>query len=83
MSPEAVSVSVLDSYRLSVRFENGEARVFDAAPLLSRKCYQKLRNRAFFSLAKVQYGVVTWPGNIDINPDWLYQDSLPQQLPPL
>lgn len=60
---------------LSVRFDNGETRLFDAAPLLTRKCYASLKDRAFFGLASVQYGCVTWPGNIDIDPDWLYQDS--------
>ena len=75
MSPDAVSVSVLDDYTLSVCFDNGETRLFDAAPLLDRKCYANLRNKAFFGLASIQYGCVTWPGNIDIDPDWLYQDS--------
>ena len=77
MAPDAVSVSVLDNFRLSVEFENGETRIFDAAPLLNRKCYQKLRNKAFFGLATVIFGVVSWPGNLDIDPDWLYQDSTP------
>ena len=75
MSPDAVSVSVLDNYMLCVRFDNGETRMFDATPLLERKCYINLKNKAFFALASVQYGCVTWPGNIDIDPDWLYEDS--------
>ena len=78
MSPDAVAVSVLDNYMLSVRFDNGETRLFDAAPLLARKCYASLKNKAFFRLANIQYGCVTWPGNIDIDPDWLYEDSIQQ-----
>ena len=80
MSPDAVSVSVLEDYRLSVRFDNGETRLFDAAPLLTRKCYAQLENKAFFGLVTVQYGCVMWPGNIDIDPDWLYEDSVPLSL---
>ena len=80
MPPDAVAVSVLDNYCLSVRFENGETRLFDAAPLLKRKCYEPLKSKAFFELADIRYGCVSWPGNIDIDPDWLYQDSIPQGL---
>lgn len=78
MPPDAVSVSVLEPYRLLVGFDNGETRLFDASPLLERKCYQRLRSKAFFAKASIQYGCVTWPENIDIDPDWLYQDSKPQ-----
>ncbi len=77
LPPDAVNVSVLDPYKLKVFFDNGEVRVFDAKPLLSRKCYGKLNNPRFFSMARVEYGCVTWPENIDIDPDWLYEDSYP------
>lgn len=78
MAPDAVAVSVVSPYQLRVRFDNGETRLFDATPLLERKCYAKLRNQAFFNLAGIQYGCVTWPDNIDIDPDWLYNDSVLQ-----
>lgn len=76
LAPDAVTVSVLPEYRLQVDFSNGETRIFDATPLLERKCYSALRSVELFNLAKVEYGCVTWPGNLDIDPDWLYEDSV-------
>ena len=77
MAPDATKVTVLDNYRLQITFKNGEERIFDVAPLLSRKCYSALSSKALFSLASIEYGCVTWPGNIDIDPDWIYEDSVP------
>ena len=77
LAPDALSVTALPDYRLRVTFSNGEVRVFDVSPLLSRKCYAPLKNEALFHKAGVAYGCVTWPGNLDIDPDWLYEDSVP------
>ncbi|MBR6185636.1 MAG: DUF2442 domain-containing protein [Clostridia bacterium] len=76
LPPDAVAVTVVGNDALLVAFSNGENRLFDLKPLLSRKCYAKLNNKAFLSQAFIQYGCVTWPGDIDIDPDWLYGDSI-------
>lgn len=78
MPPDAVSVTVEPNHRLRVCFDNGETRLFDASALLRRKCYAKLNSQPFFEKVHIQYGCVTWPDNIDLDPDWLYQDSIPQ-----
>jgi hypothetical protein len=46
-------------------------------PYLQYPVFQRLKNTAFFSLARVDYGTVTWPGEIDIAPETLYDDSVP------
>lgn len=79
MAPDVISVTVKDNYVLHVQFETGEARRFDMAPLLHRKCYSALRNKALFATAAPLYGVVTWADGTDIDPDWLYEDSVPLQ----
>ena len=76
LQPDAVSVSVADDSTILVTFSNGEVRLFDVKPLLSRKCYARLNDQAFLARAFVQYGCVTWPDDIDIDPDWLYEDSV-------
>ncbi len=76
LPPGAVSVNVTGDSTILVTFSNGEVRLFDLKPLLSRKCYAGLNDQAFLSLAFIQYGCVAWPDNIDIDPDWLYEDSV-------
>ena len=77
LSPDAVSVTPLEHRVLRVRFSNGELRDFDVNPLLSRKCFRPLESDVLFQTARVSYGVVTWANGVDIDPEWLYEDSVP------
>ena len=76
LPPDAVNVVLAGNDMLLVTFSNGEKRQFDLKPLLSRKCYAKLNDPLFLAKAFVQYGCVTWPEDIDIDPDLLYEDSV-------
>ena len=77
LSPDAVGVSVLPDRVLRVRFANGELRDFDMKPLLARKCYRPLENDILFQTAGVAFGTVQWANGLDIDPEWLYADSVP------
>jgi hypothetical protein len=74
---EVSQVEIGAEYILLVTFKNGERRHFDMAPYLQYPVFQKLKNPAFFSLARVDYGTVTWPGDIDIAPETLYAFESP------
>ena len=69
----------LKDYRLWIRFNNGEARVFDFKPLLSAPAFQALRDEDVFRGVYIDYGVAVWQdGDIDIAPEYLYENSLLQ-----
>lgn len=76
LGPRVRSVVALPGYRLNLTFSNGEQRIYDFAPLLEWPAYQPLKNEALFSAARVEYGSVCWPGDIDCCPDRLYRDSV-------
>lgn len=73
---EVTIVQPLPNHILQLTFNTGEQRRFDMAPYLHYPVFQKLQNPGFFKLAKVDYGTVTWPGDIDIAPETLYYESL-------
>ena len=77
IAPDAVAVTAQEDYYLTVRFENGELKSFDMKPLFSHKAYKSLKDKALFSTATVQYGIVMWNNGLDIDPAWLYEDSVP------
>lgn len=77
LSPDAASVTVLPDHVLRVRFVNGELRDFDMKPLLSRKCYMSLQSEVLFQTASVAFGTVQWSNGLDLDPEWLYEDSKP------
>ncbi len=72
---EVCKVEVYPDYHLLLTFDNGECRLFDMTPYLHYPVFQRLRNPGFFILARVDYGTVTWPYDIDIAPETLYECS--------
>jgi hypothetical protein len=69
------------NFTLELEYAHGERRLFDATPLLSVKPWTPLSNWAAFRLARVEYGTVTWPGDLDIAPETLYDRSRPIASP--
>jgi len=72
---DVISVEPHKDNTLLLIFENNEKRLFDMAPYLDRKPFKKLKNSQLFMRAKVAYGTVVWPGNIDIAPETLWDCS--------
>lgn len=71
------SVTAEPDFNLSLIFSNGEQRRFDMGPYLHYPVFRPLENPGFFALARVDYGTVVWPGEIDIAPETLYDRSVP------
>lgn len=71
------SVETTPDFSLALTFIGGERRTFDMRPYLDYPVFKCLRNLALFSLARVDYGTVVWPGDIDIAPETLYKNSDP------
>ena len=78
MIPEISAVRVQPEYRLLLEYANGEARLFDATPYLERGVFTRLKEPKLFAQARIGFGTVTWPGDLDIAPETLYLRSQPQ-----
>ena len=70
-----VDVQVRDHFRLQLTFDTGERRIFDAVPYLERGVFQRLKDPELFRQAHVAFGTVCWPGDLDIAPETLYDQS--------
>jgi hypothetical protein len=67
----------LPGYRLAVRFMDGVSGIVDASALIASPdagVFAQLRDTAVFGQVCVRYGAVTWPGEIDLAPDVMYDD---------
>ncbi len=70
-------VRPLDDSRLWVRFNTGEAKIFDFKPLLSTPAFAPLADPVVFAGVYIDYGVTVWnDGDIDIAPEALYRDGV-------
>lgn len=74
---DVVEVRTSQDFKLHLEFENGEKRIFDMSPYLDKKPFVTLRRLPLFAMAKIDYGTVVWPDNIDISPETLYDRSVP------
>ena len=74
---EVKSVEVISDHGLLLTFNDGQRRRFDMRAYLRYPVFHRLANPAYFALARVDYGTVTWPGEIDIAPETLYARSVP------
>lgn len=68
--PRVRHVETCPDYQLIITFNNGERKIYDAKPLLNVPMYRNLVK--VFSSARVEWGTVVWPGDMDISPDTLY-----------
>jgi hypothetical protein len=73
-----IAVQVLSDYRLAVRFRDGTAGEVDASRLIfgpGAGVFAALRDPDVFARAHVSRGAVTWPNDLDLAPDAMY-DSI-------
>lgn len=68
-------VKTLEHYRLQVRFVDGLKGYVDLLPLVTGKnagVFSVLRDTELFDRAYLDHGAVTWPGELDLAPDAMY-----------
>lgn len=73
---DVISVKANDDFSLDLLFDNGEWRRFDMQPLLAVKPWDRIKRPQDFSRARAENGTVVWPGDIDVAPETLYDDSV-------
>jgi hypothetical protein len=71
-----IEVMPLEAYKLLIKFDNMEKRIFDVEPYLSDSFFAPLKNPAVFQSVKISPISVEWVGGIDICPDELYYNSV-------
>lgn len=72
-------VKALDEYKLLLTFENGELRLFDMNPYLEKGIFRELKDISLFKSAKVNFDTVEWGNEADIDPETLYEESIPYE----
>lgn len=74
--PKPVEIKVLENYKLWLKFENGEQKIFNMEKYIHEKFYQKLKDRKYFEKVKVAGNTIEWENGEDVAPENLYYDSV-------
>jgi len=72
-----VTVEALPEFRLSVRFVDGTEGILDLTNLIHSPdagVFATLTDPLLFAQARVDYGAVTWFGELDLAPDAMYAE---------
>jgi hypothetical protein len=73
MNWDVVSAKVLEPGAFWVRFADGLEGTVHFSPSAYRGVFEKLRDPDVFSQLYVNGYFVTWPGELDLAPDAMYQ----------
>lgn len=69
------NVTPLRDHTLRLSFANGETRLYDAHELLGDPAFAPLRDVDFFLKAHRAGHSVVWSDEIDISPEYLFENS--------
>ena len=71
-----ISVKPLDRYKLLIKFENEEERIFDVSPYLDIGKFAELKDISMFNTVIVKFDSIEWANHLDIDPEVLYEKSI-------
>lgn len=72
MLVDVTQVSAINHHTLKVTFEDGTSGIVKFETSFFRGVFQPLLNSEEFAKATVSDGAVTWPNNLDLAPDQMY-----------
>jgi len=71
---DVVKVNSEAPFVLHVRFNDGTSGKVRFEPSFFSGVFEVLKDPALFKQAYVEYGAVTWPGELDLAPDAMYDE---------
>lgn len=75
MYPAIKNVQAQDDYTLFLVYENDEKRRIDMKPFLNHKAFIGLSDINIFKSVKTSFDTIEWANAIDIDPEFLYNNS--------
>ena len=72
-----IDAKPLEDYKLLLTFDNNEKRIFNMTPYLGKGIFTELKDLKTFSSVRVDFDSISWSNGADLDPEILYEDSLP------
>lgn len=71
-----IDVKPLDNYKLKLKFENDEIKIFDMKEFLDIGLFKQLKNQSEFNKVRVCFDSIQWENGLDFDPEILYSKSV-------
>jgi len=78
--PKVISVSAMKDWRIRVCFQDHGVVIVDMKPFVDFGVFRALRDPILFQQVKVSFGTVEWPVGLDLDPEWLLKNGVPENL---
>ncbi len=75
LRPTVINVTPENDYKLNLRFDNGETKLFDVKPYIKGSWFGELKNPSYFKTVRPNGFNIEWANGQDICPDDLYFNS--------
>jgi hypothetical protein len=72
ISPKIIDVKVLHDYKLLIKFETNEEKIFDVSPYLQYEVFKPLKNLEEFNKVYIDFGTVCWECGAGLSRDTFY-----------
>ena len=73
MNWNVIDVKALSSLSIQVTFADGTSGKVQFEPSHLTGVFEALKDPDVFRQAYIEHGAVTWPGNLDLAPDAMYE----------
>jgi hypothetical protein len=70
-----IDVKALEDYKLLLKFENDEEKIFDMKPYLDIGKFKELKDKKLFDTVRVSFDTIEWDNGLDFDPEVLYEKS--------
>ena len=78
LQPRILSVTPKENYKLQLRYETGETKIFDVSPYIRGSWFGELKEKSYFQSVRLLPGGirVEWSNGQDIAPHELNENSI-------
>ena len=79
LQPRIIDIEAMDAYKLKIKYETGEVKLFDVTPYITGDWFGMLSDKNYFrSVRIIADGCgIEWLEGQDIAPHELYEESVP------
>jgi hypothetical protein len=79
-----IDAKYIGSYKIDLKFSNGQQYNVDLEPVLSnekREIFQQLKDPEYFQKYEIKFNTISWPNKADFAPEFLLETGIKQNMP--
>jgi len=80
MYPSVIKVIAKDDYQVYIEFDNNECGILNMEPYLNFGVFSQIKDPNLFAKVKVSFDTIEWENGIDLDPQFVYEKCVKEQI---